>query len=477
MAGHPPPPTTLDVVTLRLYDTMTRQVRDFVPLVPGCVSIYLCGATVQAPPHIGHIRSGLNFDVMQRWFRYRGYDVTFVRNVTDIDDKVIAKGREQSTEWWKIAYANERAFNEGYTVLGCLPPSAEPRATGHVPEMIEMMRGLIERGHAYEADGNVYFAVTTYPDYLALSNQELENLRQPSGDGETGKRDPRDFAMWKAAKPGEPSWETPWGRGRPGWHLECSAMVHKYLGSAFDIHGGGLDLIFPHHENEIAQSRAYGDEFANFWVHNAWVTLAGEKMSKSLGNSVLVSEMVQRWRPIVLRYYLAGPHYRSMIEYSEESLREAETGFNRIEGFIERAVERCGTVDAAPEVPLAFAEAMDDDLGVPQALAVLHTAVRQGNSALTADDKESTVARLAEVRAMLGVLGLDPLDPMWAGGGAQGEELTGVVDSLVKLVLDQRQAARARKDFATADAIRDQLGEAGLAIEDTPSGPRWTINQ
>ncbi|MEV4557155.1 cysteine--tRNA ligase [Kitasatospora sp. NPDC049285] len=464
-------------MTLRLYDTMTRQVRDFVPLVPGCVSIYLCGATVQAPPHIGHIRSGLNFDVMQRWFRYRGYDVTFVRNVTDIDDKVIAKGREQSTEWWKIAYANERAFNEGYTVLGCLPPSAEPRATGHVPEMIEMMRGLIERGHAYEADGNVYFAVTTYPDYLALSNQELENLRQPSGDGETGKRDPRDFAMWKAAKPGEPSWETPWGRGRPGWHLECSAMVHKYLGSAFDIHGGGLDLIFPHHENEIAQSRAYGDEFANFWVHNAWVTLAGEKMSKSLGNSVLVSEMVQRWRPIVLRYYLAGPHYRSMIEYSEESLREAETGFNRIEGFIERAVERCGTVDAAPEVPLAFAEAMDDDLGVPQALAVLHTAVRQGNSALTADDKESTVARLAEVRAMLGVLGLDPLDPMWAGGGAQGEELTGVVDSLVKLVLDQRQAARARKDFATADAIRDQLGEAGLAIEDTPSGPRWTINQ
>ncbi|KDN84673.1 cysteine--tRNA ligase [Kitasatospora cheerisanensis] len=464
-------------MSLRLYDTMTRQVRDFVPLVPGCVSIYLCGATVQAPPHIGHIRSGLNFDVMQRWFRYRGYEVTFVRNVTDIDDKVIAKGREQSTEWWKIAHANERAFNEGYDALGCLPPSAEPRATGHVPEMIEMMQGLIERGHAYEADGNVYFAVTTYPDYLALSNQELENLRQPAGEGETGKRDQRDFAMWKAAKPGEPSWDTPWGRGRPGWHLECSAMVHKYLGSSFDIHGGGLDLIFPHHENEIAQSKAYGDEFANFWVHNAWVTMSGEKMSKSLGNSVLVSEMVQRWRPIVLRYYLAGPHYRSMIEYSEESLRDAETAFARIEGFIERAVERCGTVDPAAEVPLAFAEAMDDDLGVPQALAVVHTAVRQGNSALGADDKESTAARLAEVRAMLGVLGLDPLDEMWAGGGAQGEELTGVVDSLVKLVLEQRQAARARKDFATADAIRDQLGQAGLAIEDTPSGPRWTINQ
>ncbi|WP_030267761.1 cysteine--tRNA ligase [Streptomyces sp. NRRL B-24484] len=463
-------------MTLRLYDTNTRQVRDFVPLVPGCVSIYLCGATVQAPPHIGHIRSGLNFDVMRRWLAHRGYDVTFVRNVTDIDDKVIAKSRESGVPWWQIAYANERAFNDGYTALGCLPPTVEPRATGHVPEMIEMMRGLIERGHAYASEGNVYFDVKSYPDYLELSNQQLDNLLQPEGEGETGKRDARDFAMWKRAKEGEPSWETPWGRGRPGWHLECSAMAHKYLGRAFDVHGGGIDLIFPHHENEIAQSKAFGDDFAAFWMHNAWVTLSGEKMSKSLGNSVLVSDMVQRWRPIVLRYYLASPHYRSMIEYSEESLREAETAFTRIEGFIERAVERCGAVDPAPEVPLAFAEAMDDDLGVPQALAVLHTAVRQGNSALTADDKDSAVARLAEVRAMLGVLGLDPLDDFWAGG-SRGDDLHGVVDSLVRLVLDQRQAARDRKDYATADAIRDRLGLAGLAIEDTPSGPRWTVDQ
>ncbi|MDH6135358.1 cysteinyl-tRNA synthetase [Kitasatospora sp. MAA4] len=462
-------------MSLRLYDTNTRQVRDFVPLVPGCVSMYLCGATVQAAPHIGHIRSNLNFDVMRRWLTYRGYDVTFVRNVTDIDDKVIQKERELGTPWWQIAYANERAFNDGYTALGCKPPTVEPRATGHVPEMIEMMQGLIARGHAYAADGNVYFDVKSYPDYLELSNQKLENLLQPEGEGETGKRDPRDFAMWKAAKPGEPSWHTPWGSGRPGWHLECSAMAHKYLGKGFDIHGGGLDLIFPHHENEIAQSKAFGDDFANFWVHNAWVTLSGEKMSKSLGNSVLISEMVQRWRPIVLRYYLAAPHYRSMIEYSEESVREAEAGFGRIEGFIQRVVERCGAVEAAPEVPLAFAEAMDDDFGVPQALAIVHTAVRQGNSALTADDKENAVARLAEVRAMLGVLGLDPLDPQWSGED-RGEDLHGVIDSLVRLVLDQRQAARARKDFATADAIRDQLGLAGLAIEDTPSGARWTIN-
>lgn len=399
-------------MTIRLYDTSARQIRDFTPLVPGCVSIYLCGATVQAAPHIGHIRSGLNFDMMRRWFTYRGYDVTFVRNVTDIDDKIIAKSADQGRPWWSIGYENERAFNDGYTALGCLPPTYEPRATGHVTEMVEMMRGLIERGHAYEADGNVYFDVRSFPGYLELSNQELDNLLQPSGEGETGKRDPRDFAMWKAAKPGEPSWETPWGRGRPGWHLECSAMAHKYLGSAFDVHGGGLDLIFPHHENEIAQAKAFGDEFANFWVHNAWVTMSGEKMSKSLGNSVLVSEMVKQWRPIVLRYYLGTPHYRSMIEYSEEALREAESAFARIEGFCQRVVEKAGgPVEAAAEVPPAFAEAMDDDLGVPQALAIVHTTVRQGNSALAADDKDGAIARLSEVRAMLGVLGLDPLDP------------------------------------------------------------------
>ncbi|GCD43771.1 cysteine--tRNA ligase [Streptomyces paromomycinus] len=464
-------------VTIRLYDTSARQTRDFTPLTPGCVSIYLCGATVQAAPHIGHIRSGLNFDIMRRWFLHRGYDVTFIRNVTDIDDKIITKAADQGRPWWAIGYENEVAFNTAYDTLGCLRPTYEPRATGHIPEMIEMMRGLIDRGHAYAADGNVYFDVRSFPGYLELSRHELDNLLQPSGDNETGKRDPRDFAMWKAAKPGEPSWETPWGRGRPGWHLECSAMAHKYLGSAFDIHGGGVDLVFPHHDNEIAQAKAYGDDFAAYWCHNAWVTMSGEKMSKSLGNSVLVSEMVKRWRPIVLRYYLGTPHYRSMIEYSEEALREAESAFARIEGFVQRVVEKAGPVEPAAEVPPAFAEAMDDDLGVPQALAVVHTTVRQGNSALTADDKESAVARLAEVRAMLGVLGLDPLDEQWSGGGTdRGEDLHGVVDSLVRLVLDQRQAARSRKDYATADAIRDELQQSGLAIEDTPSGPRWSLS-
>nr|WP_203607449.1 cysteine--tRNA ligase [Streptomyces sp. SID11385] len=477
MPQHRPAPTTLDPVTIRLYDTRARQIRDFSPLVPGCVSIYLCGATVQGAPHVGHIRSGLDFDLMRRWFAYRGYEVTFVRNVTDIDDKIINKSAEQGRPWWAIGYENERAFNDAYDALGCLPPSYEPRATGHITEMIEMMRTLIARGHAYESGGNVYFDVRSFPGYLELSHQELDNLLQPSGEGETGKRDARDFAMWKAAKPGEPSWETPWGRGRPGWHLECSAMAHKYLGAAFDVHGGGLDLIFPHHENEIAQSKAYGDEFATYWVHNAWVTMSGEKMSKSLGNSVLVSEMVKRWRPIVLRYYLATPHYRSMIEYSEEALAEAESAFGRIEGFVQRVTELAGgEVAPAAEVPPAFAEAMDDDLGVPQAVAVLHTTVRQGNSALAADDKEAAVARLAEVRAMLGVLGLDPQSPQWAtAGGEQAEDLHGVVDTLVRLVLRQREDARARKDWPAADAIRDQLARSGLAIEDSPQGPRWTL--
>jgi cysteinyl-tRNA synthetase len=466
-------------VSIRLYDTSTRQIRDFTPHEPGHVSIYLCGATVQAAPHIGHIRSGLNFDLMRRWFVYRGYEVTFVRNVTDIDDKIIVKAAEQNRPWWSIGYDNERAFGAAYDGLGCLPPTYEPRATGHIPEMIEMMRALIDRGHAYAAEGNVYFDVRSYDGYLQLSNQELDNLLQPESEGETGKRDPRDFAMWKAAKPGEPSWETPWGRGRPGWHLECSAMAHKYLGSAFDLHGGGVDLVFPHHENEIAQSKAYGDEFARYWAHNAWVTLSGEKMSKSLGNSVLIEEMVKHWRPIVLRYYLGSPHYRSTIEYSEESLREAEAAFGRIEGFLQRAGETVGEVSPAAEVPADFAEAMDDDFAVPQALAVVHTTVRQGNAALSEDDKDTVAKTLADVRAMLGVLGLDPLDARWQSTGAdagRGGELRGAVDALVRLVLDQRQAARARKDYVTADAIRDELKQAGLVVEDTPSGPRWELD-
>jgi len=336
---------------------------------------------------------------------------------------------------------------------------------------------LIDAGYAYPSDGDVYFDVHAYPEYGALSGQKLDNmLPAEDTDTATGKRDPRDFALWKGAKPGEPAWDTPWGAGRPGWHLECSAMARKYLGREFDIHGGGLDLIFPHHENEVAQSRAAGDQFARYWLHNAWVTTAGEKMSKSLGNSLLVSEMVKRVRPVVLRYYLGAPHYRSHIEYSEAAVEEAAAAYARIEGFVQRAGELVGEVVAPTEVPSAFAEAMDDDLGVPQALAVVHDTVRAGNSALASGDKEAAIAALREVRAMLEVLGLDPLSPQWSSGedgGAAG--LRSVVDRLVAVALEQREAARARKDYGAADAIRAQLAAAGVVVEDTPAGPRWTL--
>jgi cysteinyl-tRNA synthetase len=472
-------------VTLRLHDTATRTVREFSPLVPGKVSLYLCGATVQAPPHIGHIRSGVNFDILVRWLKASGYQVTFCRNVTDIDDKIIRVAAAEGVSWWAVSQRNERAFSRAYDTLGCLPPDVEPRATGHVPQMITLMRRLIDSGHAYAAGGDVYFDVTSFPEYGALSGQRLDHMR-PAEDTEVAdaKRDPRDFTLWKHAKPAEPSWETPWGPGRPGWHLECSAMATAYLGSTFDIHGGGLDLLFPHHENEVAQSHAAGDGFARYWMHNGILGLAGEKMSKSLGNSLLVDAMVTQVRPVELRYYLGQAHYRSGIEYSPAALHEAVAAYRRIEGFVTRAAELTGASDGpAPSpggdgavLPAEFIAALDDDLAVPQALAVVHDALRRGNNALTSGDKEAAAASLATVRVMLGVLGLDPLASPWAGGSAD-VGLRDVVDALVTVALGQRQAARDRKDYQAADAIRDSLHAAGILIEDTPEGPRWEIRR
>ena len=458
-----------------LYDTASRSLREFVPLVPGQVTIYLCGATVQSPPHVGHIRSGLNFDILGRWLAHEGSRVIFVRNVTDIDDKIIAKGAEQGVPYWQVAMTNERAFARAYDVLGCEPPTYEPRATGHIPEMVVLMQRLIDAGHAYAVGGNVWFSVASWSRYGELSGQRPgEMLASADGDA-SGKRDPRDFALWKAAKPGEPQWETPWGPGRPGWHIECSAMASKYLGSDFDIHGGGLDLVFPHHENELAQSCAAGDGFAGYWMHNAWVTASGEKMSKSLGNSLLVSEVVQRVRPIELRYYLGSAHYRSTIEFSFEALEESAVGFRRIESFIRRAIESGAAVaDGSPaDVPEAFRTAMNDDLGVPQALAVLHDTVREGNAALDAGDADRQQAALDAVMAMVRVLGVDPLSSRWAAPQSSAARQT--IDRLVAGLLDERAAARTRRDFAAADAIRDRLADAGVVIEDTPAGPRWSV--
>ena len=480
-------------VNLRLHDTATRTVREFCPLVAGRASVYLCGATVQAPPHIGHLRSAIIFDILVRWLRVSGYDVTFCRNVTDIDDKILQVAEREGIPWWEVAERNLRAFTHAYEALGCLPPEVEPRATGHIPEMIAMIRRLIEREHAYPAEGDVYFDVHSDPEYGELSGQRLDQMRPADDSSGAGKQDPRDFALWKAARPGEPSWETPWGPGRPGWHLECSAMARKYLGDSFDIHGGGLDLVFPHHENEIAQSHSAGYEFAHYWVHNGLVGVSGEKMSKSLGNSLSIGQMLTQVRPAELRYYLGQAHYRSALEFSPDALSEAAAAYRRIEGFVTRAAELGATsagdapagqqdgpghagLPARDELPPAFASALDDDLAVPQALAVVHAELRNGNNALAAGDREGTGRAAAQVRAMLAVLGLDPLSEPWAAAGRDGD-LHGVVDALVRVALSQRQAARERKDYQAADAIRDDLRAAGVLIEDTPTGPRWELKR
>lgn len=447
--------------------------------------MYQCGPTVQAAPHVGHIRSGMVFDVLSRWLRATGYDVVLCRNVTDIDDKILNKATEEEREWWAVAYDYERQFQDAYATLGCEPPTVEPRATGHVTQMIDLIQRLIDRGHAYESEGDVYFDIRSYGEYGALSGQKLDDLL-PAADSEfeSRKKDVRDFTLWKGAKPGEPQWPTPWGSGRPGWHLECSAMACTYLGEAFDIHGGGRDLVFPHHENEIAQSRAAGYDFAHYWLHNAWVTTAGEKMSKSLGNSLIVSEVLKKVRPVELRWYLIGAHYRSNLEFSDDALEESAASYRRVESFVKRAVEDLGPEVASEplldvnELP-EFVAAMDDDLGVPAALAILHDAVTAGNTAKAAGDATTVVAKFKEVRTILDVLGVDPLSPTWSGGADSGESdaLRSALDVLVRASLEEREAARAAKDFETADAIRDRIAVAGLHIEDSADGARWSVQE
>ncbi len=479
-------------MTFRLYDSATRTVRDLVTLEEGRVSIYHCGLTVQSSPHLGHIRKEVVFDVLRRWLEHSGYQVRVVANVTDIDDKILAKSAERGVEWFEHAYTFERELHDAYASLGCLPPSYEPRATGHVPEMVELIATLIERGHAYPAadgSGDVYFDVQSWPAYGELSGQKVDEMAPAEDADPRGKRDPRDFALWKGHKPGEPetaSWPSPWGRGRPGWHIECSAMAGKYLGDAFDIHGGGIDLRFPHHENELAQSRAAGRPFATYWMHNAWVTMSGEKMSKSLGNTAKVSEVTKTYDPRAVRYFLLAPHYRSTIEFSpgddatRGSLEEAERAIGRIDSFLDRASEQVAEgsqVDALMDLPhwQAFAAAMDDDLGTPGAVAVLFEAIRAGNQALAGGDQEQIRRHYFAVTSMLDVFGLNPGAPEWAAQ-SPADDLTPVVDKLVGALLEQRAEARRAKDWAAADAIRDTLAGAGLTITDTPDGARWSVN-
>ncbi|KZE99611.1 cysteine--tRNA ligase, partial [Rhodococcus sp. EPR-147] len=425
-------------------------------------------------PHIGHVRSGVAFDVLRRWLLAHDYDVAFVRNVTDIDDKILNKARDAGRPWWEWAATYERSFTWAYDRLGVLPPSAEPRATGHITQMVQMIERLIERGHAYADEcGDVYFDVQSFPSYGALSGHKLDDVHQGESVAE-GKRDPRDFTLWKGAKPGEPSWPTPWGPGRPGWHLECSAMAENYLGSDFDIHCGGMDLVFPHHENERAQSMAAGDGFSRYWLHNGWVTMGGEKMSKSLGNVLSVPNVLKKVRPQELRFYLRGAHYRSMLEYSDTALDTAAVTYRGIEGFVRRAVERAG------EVPLGkwtagFAEALDDDLSVPKALAEIHATVTLGNTALESGDLPAAVEYAGSVRAMLDILGVDPLDPHWASDSGSDAAALGALGVLVEAELERRATAKATKDWAAADEIRTRLAEAGVDVTDTPNGPEWSL--
>ncbi|WP_462419057.1 cysteine--tRNA ligase [Kytococcus sp. Marseille-QA3725] len=479
-------------MTLRLHDSATREVRDFVPRVPGRASIYICGLTTQTSPHIGHLRFAVAFDVLRRWMeRGHGLQVTLVRNVTDIDDKILVKSAEHDVPWNEWSQRYERETTAALETIGVRPPSYEPRATGHVPDMVELMERLIERGHAYPAtdgSGDVYFDVRSWPAYGELTRQQIDDMAPAADADPRGKRDPRDFALWKGAKPDEPhtaTWPTPWGRGRPGWHLECSAMAWRWLGEEFDIHGGGNDLRFPHHENEQAQSRAAGFGFTNFWLHNGMLTTGGEKMSKSIGNTLTVHELTKTYRPLAVRWLLATVHYRSALEYTPNSLTEATAQVERVEGFLRRALELAGLEAGAAreragtsELPEDFVAAMDDDVNVSAALAVVFDHVRRGNSGL-ADGSltgEAAGAAAVTVVAMLDVLGLDPLDPWWSDGGAADDSAARrALDGLVTERLEARAAAKAAKDYATADAIRDQLAELGITVTDGPDGAVWDL--
>lgn len=519
---------------LNLYDTASHQVSHFVPLKPGEVGIYVCGATVQSSPHIGHIRAAVAFDIVRRWFLKLGYKVTFVRNVTDIDDKILVKAAAAGQRWWARAYYYEREFTEAYNTLGVLPPTVEPRATGHMSDMIDLIQRILDNGHGYvvtDADGkptgNVYFDVASWPHYGELTHQKqtsevdeaaaVADRMGPSVDAagadkynpvdpadvSPDKHDPRDFALWKAPKDTDPEdarWSTPFGVGRPGWHIECSAMSHRYLGDGFDIHGGGLDLRFPHHENEMAQTCAAGYPSAARWMHSAWVTAKGEKMSKSLGTGLSVPSVLAEHSAWVVRYALGSVQYRSMLEWSDQALVEAQAAYDRVSNFIERAGVALGdlkpnrdeiTAVPADDLPADFVAAMNDDVNVSGATAAIFTAIRSGNTLLSqlADRADSETAKaevreaLLAVRAMLDTLGLDPLAEPWVSAGVAGGAADGTAESpehaaleaLIAEQLNARAEARKAKDFAKADQIRDALTEAGIAIEDGPQGSTWSL--
>ncbi len=466
-------------MTVRLYDTQAQALRDFVPRDPENVTVYVCGPTVQSGPHIGHLRGALGFDILHRWLRQRFARVTFVRNVTDIDDKVLANATADEA-WWALAYRMEQQFAHAYVAIGILPPTYEPRATGSIPQMIALIERLIERGHAYAAGGDVYFDVRSWPEYGVLTRQSVDAMEPAADAGQRGKRDPRDFALWKAAKAGEPdsaTWVAPWGAGRPGWHIECSAMARRYLGPEFDIHGGGLDLRFPHHENELAQSTAAGDEFARYWLHNGLVTVGDQKMSKSLGNYLLAEDVLKEWDPLVVRYALAAAHYRSSLDITRSSFEEAAMAIERIEHFRERtrrlAPANLSELHVSPAWAL-FSRSMDDDLNVSAALAVIHEQLSVGNEALDRGDTESAAAIGADVGRMTGILNLDPFGEDWREKRVARAERASLT-KLVGSIIEQRDSARNRQDWPFADQLRDWLTSSDITVMDDRSGTSWGV--
>jgi cysteinyl-tRNA synthetase len=472
-------------VNLKLFDSKTQSLKDFVPLEKGKVGIYLCGPTVQSMPHLGHLRSALVYDQLVRWFQTLGNDVTLIRNVTDIDDKVLDNAKAEDRSWWGLAFECEQAFASAYRKINIATPTYEPRATGNIMEMIELIQLLIAKGHAYQVENSadVFFSAGSWKSYGELTNQAKDDLIADSEADSRGKKDPRDFALWKAHKDSEPldaSWDSPFGRGRPGWHIECSAMSVKYLGTAFDIHGGGLDLRFPHHENELAQSRAAGHDFANYWLHNGLVNVAGAKMSKSAGNSILVSDVLTDANALALRYYLGSAHYRSVLDYNEGVIQEAEAAIERITSFLERAGRKLSGnkspkgPSGSTSLPKKFIEAMNDDLNMPSALAVLHESVRAGNTALDSENMDEAAEAYFAVLGIVNVLNINPLDAIWQTKGSADEALA-ALDKLVQSMIEQRKTARDNKDFQTSDRIRDQLKIAGITLEDEAGSTNWSL--
>lgn len=486
-------------MALRLYNTLSGEKEPFVPRIAGKVGMYVCGVTVYDYCHIGHARAGIVFDMIYRYLRFAGYEVTYVRNYTDIDDKIINRANQEGTDYRTIADRYIATFDEDMDRLGMLRPTIEPKATDHIDDIIAIIESLITNGHAYEAFGDVYFAVETFSDYLKLSGRNLDDMLAGARvEVDERKRNPMDFALWKAAKPGEPFWQSPWGMGRPGWHIECSAMSMRFLGPSFDIHGGGKDLVFPHHENEIAQSEgANGCQFVKYWLHNGFVNINSEKMSKSLGNFFTIREVLELFDSETLRFFILQAHYRSPLDYSDQNLREAQSGLTRIYealAALEQALEgpASGLESVASSAELIekvdtlmprFKEAMDDDFNTAQALGVLFDTVRTLNRFLAEGGGQSAAARLtlqtlwaavAEIGTVLGLFQIKP--SIWLAERESAKLHTlQIAPNEIEALLAERAEVRKNKDFKRSDEIRDYLLARDIQLLDTPQGTTWKV--